>query len=429
MGKWKRVRASARLRAGAASVQTHRVEVQRGKHPARRFLSGRRWILGIASSALIVAMVDVGWDYWQSSTKVARQQGAWASIDSSEYLLRLSGSNTIGSVVVPELVKAWLVSVGASEVEGSPRAGADDNKVPESLIRAKLSGNPVVVEVKTHGSAAAFSDMANGDADIGMASREISSSEVSQLKPLGDMRSQASEHVLGLEGIAVIVPQSNTISSLSRSTLKKIFSGQIRNWSAIGRGRVPIHLYARDSNSRTYDSFASLVLGHVPMANAKRYENSEKLEADVANDPGGIGFIGMPYVKDTRTVSISEGSAATLKPTVLNVKTEKYALSRRLYLYTAVAPQNPAAIDFMRFALSPEGQHIVSKAGFALDLEERSDVSKPAPGADPPPEAYSPAQASGPLPESTWYYCDNPEGFYPYIKTCRTGWHRGGGSS
>ena len=207
-----------------------------------------------------------------------------------------------------------------------------------------------MVELNDRGSANVFKDIFRGDADIGITSREINSSELTLLKPLGDMRSQASEHVLGLEGIAVIVPRSNAISSLSRSSLKKIFAGQITNWSAVGRKQLPIHLYARDENSRINDEFAALVLGDDSMANAKRYEDSAELESDLAGDPGGIGFVSMPYVKDTRSVSISdEGAAPLLRP---------------VYLYTAAAPRNPTVTGFVRFAISPEGQNIVRQAGF-----------------------------------------------------------------
>lgn len=340
----------------AKVAPTRRVVAHRGKHAAIGFWSGRKWILRIAFSALIAATVSFAWAHWQPSTKVAPTQGVWASIDNSKYLFRLSSSKTIGSVLAPELVRAWLVSIRASEVEETDRVGRDGNQILESVISARLNGNPVLVGLKASGSSSAFNDMASGDADVGLTSREINSSELTRLMPLGDMRSAASEHVLGLEGIAVIVPHSNNISSLSRSTLKKIFTGQITNWSAVGIKRLPIHLYARDKNSRTTGKFASLVLGDGPMADAKLYEDSAKLESDVASDPGGIGFVTMPYVKDTRSVSISGERAAPL--------------GRQLYLYTAAAPRNPAASDFVRFAVSPQGQNIVRHAGFAADVGE-----------------------------------------------------------
>lgn len=161
------------LAEAAASIKEHRAGLRRAR-------SGRRWIFGFASIVLIAAVVGTVWPHKQRLTKVATPQSAWASIDSSGYLLRLSGSKTIGSVVVPELVKAWLVSVGASDVEAAQRVGPDDNKIPESLIRARLKGNSVVVEVKAHGSSTAFRDMAKGE----FASREINSAGVTQLMPL-----------------------------------------------------------------------------------------------------------------------------------------------------------------------------------------------------------------------------------------------------
>ena len=174
-------RAIALVQADAASMKTHRVEVQRGQAFALRFRLERRWILEIASGAVIVGMVSFVAAHWPASTRVAPQQGVFASIDNSKFLFRLSGSNTIGPVLVPELVRTWLVSVGASGVQETQRVGPDGNKIPEWLIRSRLNGNLIVVEVKGHGSATAFRGMAEGDADIGMTSREMNSAEVAQL--------------------------------------------------------------------------------------------------------------------------------------------------------------------------------------------------------------------------------------------------------
>lgn len=29
-----------------------------------------------------------------------------------------------------------------------------------------------------------------------------------------------------------------------------------------------------------------------------------------------------------------------------------------------------------------------------------------------------------PPPAQSWYYCDNPRGYYPYVQTCSGGWHQ-----
>jgi hypothetical protein len=51
----------------------------------------------------------------------------------------------------------------------------------------------------------------------------------------------------------------------------------------------------------------------------------------------------------------------------------------------------------------------------------------------PPPVVYSPpppvvvvppAPTYVQQPEQSWYYCDNPKGYYPYVQDCRSGWHQ-----
>jgi TonB family protein len=326
-------------------------------------LRSSRITLGIASSLLIIVMASFVWASWQASTQVAPRPSVWASLEPPGYFLRLSGSDEIGAVLGPELVKAWLVSIGASNLRETHRVGTDGKEIPESLIWANLSGTPIAVEVKAHGSAAAFKDMMGGTADIGMVSREINVSEATQLKPLGDMRSQASEHVFGLDGIAVIVPRSNSIPALSLATIKKILAGEITNWSSLGKKNLPIHLYVGSGGSDTDDALAR-VLGNVLIANAKPYQDPAKLESDAARDRGAIGFVAMGYVKNTRAVPIGDGAATALAPTDSTVKAQSYPLSQQLYFYTAAEPRNSAVASFAQFALSREGQEIVKKASF-----------------------------------------------------------------
>ena len=46
----------------------------------------------------------------------------------------------------------------------------------------------------------------------------------------------------------------------------------------------------------------------------------------------------------------------------------------------------------------------------------------------PPPVIYPPPVQNvvppvlGSAPPSYWYYCDNPEGYYPYIGSCSSAW-------
>jgi phosphate transport system substrate-binding protein len=205
-----------------------------------------------------------------------------------------------------------------------------------------------------------------GKCDIGMASRAISDDEASKLARLGTMRSAASEHVVALDGIAVIVHRNNPISELSRTDIGRIFAGEVTNWKEIhpAAGDQPIHIYARDDKSGTFDTFKNVVLQGKKLASAQRFESSEELSDKVSTDTAGIGFIGLPYVRSSKAVKVSDGSTTAFLPNQFTVATEDYPISRRLYFYSTPNSANPLVNEFIEFALSDEGQKVVEAHGF-----------------------------------------------------------------
>ena len=320
--------------------------------PARKILKP------LAATIGVVLLACLGGLFW---LRLGRP-GAHSKISPDDIILRLSGSNTIGEALAPALAEEFLKRQGATAVKTLP--GDRDDEV---FVRGLLPGDrtPKAIEIHAHGSALAFEDLADGHADIGMSSRKIKAEEVSQLASLGDMTSPACEHILGLDGIAVIVSRKNPVRTLAKEQIAQIFQGEIGNWLQVGGSDGAIHLYARDDKSGTYDTFLTLVLGNAPLAaSAQRVEDSRKLSDAVAQDPNAIGFIGLTYVQETQAVAVYENGAAALLPTPFTVATEDYALSRRLFLYTPAQPRQELTRRFVDFALSSIGQNIVAEVGF-----------------------------------------------------------------
>ncbi|HME09148.1 MAG TPA: phosphate ABC transporter substrate-binding protein [Bryobacteraceae bacterium] len=278
-------------------------------------------------------------------------------------ILRLHGANTIGDQLAPPLAQAFLKARGATHISTVSTA------VDELVVVGSLGGKRQAIEIKSHGSATAFLDLAAGECDIGMAVRKIHSTEVADLSSLGDMTSPAAEHVLALDGIAVIVNRKNSLSRLSVQDIARIFTGEVKNWEEVGGSGGAIKIYGRSARSGTFETFKLLALGGKPLsANAIRVEDGRQLSAKVSHDAGGIGFVALPFVLDAKALAVSESDANALMPTALTISTGDYLLSRRLYLYTAPDPKNPLAREFMDFALSAAGQAVVTAAGFiALD--------------------------------------------------------------
>lgn len=337
--------------------------------------------LGIVAVLLILLVLGGGFALFRMASHHGPSQDTGVSAPgvSGRTILRLSGSNTIGSGLAPALAQEFLKEQGAADARIGP--GANDE---EKMVEGTLPGDssPSIIQIQAHGSATAFTALADGSCDIGMASRKVKPDEISKLVTLGDITSPASEYVLGLDGIAVIVNQANPVTSLTKDQLAGIFSGETTNWSAVGSRNGSIQVYARDDKSGTFDSFQSMVLVNKRLASsARRFEDSSALSDAVASDPNGIGFIGLPYIRSAKAIAVAERGAMAMLPNRFTVATEDYPLSRRLYLYTPENPQNKYTRKFVQFALSKAGQDVVAANSFVAQnvVQQHETVASDAP--------------------------------------------------
>jgi phosphate transport system substrate-binding protein len=176
--------------------------------------------------------------------------------------------------------------------------------------------------------------------------------------------------VIAMDGIAVIVNASNSVQALTKKQLKEIYTGKITDWSEVGGSSEKIVVVSRDTASGTYEAFGELALNKEKVTSqALLSASNQAVATTVAQTPSAIGYVGMGYVKDgSKAVSV-DGVNAT-KETVLS---EKYPLSRPLFMYTNGKPKNLVK-DYIDFVLSSEGQKLVEEEGFVA-LKEVGTVA------------------------------------------------------
>lgn len=285
------------------------------------------------------------------------------STDSTVTLLRIQGSNTIGEHLAPKLAVAYLEAKGIKNVRIQASGVENERIVKGDLIS---QGKTVQILIAAHGSSTGFKALLENSADIWASSRPVKEKEVAEALQFADLTGVNSEHILGIDGLAIIVNPKNKITELNKLQLAQIFAGEVTNWSQVGGEDRPITLYARDDKSGTYDSFKALVLSETQKLSptALRFESSDVLSASVVKDEGGIGFIGMAYVGQSKLLAIADGATQAFKPSKLSVATEDYALSRRLFFYSDDKPANPYVVEFLRFAEGINGQQLVEASGF-----------------------------------------------------------------
>ncbi|POF41469.1 hypothetical protein B0D71_14750 [Pseudomonas laurylsulfativorans] len=289
-------------------------------------------------------------------------------------VLRIQGSNTIGAALGPALVEGLLSEQGLRKIHRETPDTANELRI----VAETVQGRRVVVEVAAHGSSTGFTALKAASADLAASSRPIKDNELASLQSLGDLKSPSAEQVIAIDGLAIILHPDNPLNQLDTAQLARIFSGEVKTWEDLGGRGGPIHLYARDDQSGTYDTFKELVLsgrGKTLSSAAKRFESSEQLSDAVSADPQGIGFIGLPYVRRAKAVAIVDGQSQAMLPLNSLIATEDYPLSRRLFFYLPPNEKNPWAQALVAFAQSTKGQAIVAANGFIAQTVQAMAVA------------------------------------------------------
>jgi phosphate transport system substrate-binding protein len=308
-----------------------------------------------------------------------------APVEAPHVILTFRGSNTVGESLAPRLAQAFLIANGYTEVS-IVRSKTDPD---DATIVGTRNGKKEAIFVSAHGSGFAAKGLLahapETPTDIGMTSRRMAPAERQSLEAKGDMYGPTNEHILALDGVAVIVNSANPIGTLTVQQIKDLFSGTVADWGdkQVSGKAGPVHVYRRDDNSGTFDTFSSLVMhGAKIRPDAQQFEDSDALSAAVAKDPTGIGFIGLPYVGSNKALAVSNIGTAAIRPNRLTIATEDYALARRLFLYTTDTNSNPEIKRFIEFALSDAGQKLVEQVGF-IPLSLRSEAAVASPGLSP----------------------------------------------
>lgn len=145
--------------------------------------------------------------------------------DFINYILSADGQKIVSEsyIAVSDSAEAYkgtkpsgkIVVAGSSSV--SP--------VMEKLKEGYLAVNPnAKIEIQTNDSTAGVTATIDGTCDIGMASRELKESEMSQ---------GIASTIIALDGIAVVVNPVNATDDLSSKQIKSIFTGEVTSWSEV----------------------------------------------------------------------------------------------------------------------------------------------------------------------------------------------------
>lgn len=220
-----------------------------------------------------------------------------------------------------------------------------------------------IVQVTGGGSGVGIAALINGGTDIAESSRPMKPEEKASVK---EKRGQdVSEIAVALDGLAIYVNAANKLKEISLAQAKDIYTGKVTNWKELGGADAPIIAYSRENNSGTYAYFKEHVLAKQDFApEIQNMPGTAAVINAVAKDKNSIGYGGIAYGKGIRALKVKkDDKSEAVEPSMANVMSEKYPISRSLYFYVAGQPEGEMK-KFIDWTLSAEGQKICESVGY-----------------------------------------------------------------
>ncbi|HYE67349.1 MAG TPA: phosphate ABC transporter substrate-binding protein [Anaerovoracaceae bacterium] len=231
----------------------------------------------------------------------------------------------------------------------------------EELAAAFMDANSgISVEVQGGGSGQGIKAVQEKIADFGALSRNVKDEEKGSV---------TEEFVIAKDGVAVIINPESKVENLTIEQIKKIYTGEIKNWEEVGGDDAQIVVVSREEGSGTRGAFTEITKVMEKNEAGEEIDNTTKdalvqgstgaVMQTVATTPNTIGYVSLGSLSDTvKTVNV-EG----VTPTEETVLSGEYKISRP-FLYVTGGELTEAAQLFMDFILSDEGQTIVEESGF-----------------------------------------------------------------
>ncbi len=200
------------------------------------------------------------------------------------------------------------------------------------------------------GSGSGIKAVQEGRCDIGLSSRDLKDEEASGLNAT----------VLAYDGIAIIVNPENPVDDLSVESIKKIYTGDITNWSELGGNDNEIVLIGREAGSGTRDGFESITDTEDACKYRQELTSTGDVITTVSQNPGAIGYASVASVKDSVKALTVDGIAATEE----TIKLGSYVVQRPFVLVTkADTNLSESAQMFFDYITSADANKIITAAG------------------------------------------------------------------
>jgi len=222
-----------------------------------------------------------------------------------------------------------------------------------------------VVVVNAGGSGSGFNQLAEGQTDIGMMSRDITDEEKSQFPDI-----RFTPIAIGRDAVAPVVSSEifeAGIKSLTLTEIAAIYRGDIDNWKEVGGPDKAIFVIDKESSSGTRQTFMKVIMGNSKAsalgADLVIGSNNEEQTAITQSD-SAIGMLSHAWFNDdVKGIAIETKDGKFITPTLDMIRSGRFPITRDLNIIIR-GDVTPDTQEFVDYLLSARGQSFVAASGY-----------------------------------------------------------------
>lgn len=229
-------------------------------------------------------------------------------------------------------------------------------------VDSNLPDEPIVIFVSTGGSGFGVKSALDGTFDFGMVTRDLSADEEVSF-------SDGTIVQLGSDVLDVAVNYENPLTKvktdLSTEEIISIFSGEINSWSQLDGSlpERPIVVAVRDLGGGASIVFDNAIMKGTPISpEALQLPSMGALGGKIMDNADTIGYVSSGLVNQNPDKLIPF-SVDGIAPTLENINSGKYNISRPLLLVSPQAPDEYQAA-FINYLKSDKGLKVVEELGY-----------------------------------------------------------------
>ena len=261
--------------------------------------------------------------------------------------------------------------------ENFPRMDGSTSMVPlgEAVASVLLgeSRDAVTDLVQFNRTTQSFRNLMNGECDILI----VGEPNAAVYDEMDEQGFQADIETIATDALVFVVNADNPVDNLTTEQVRKIYSGEITNWSEVGGKDAPIEAFQRNENAGSQALMLKLVMKDTPLMDAPEdyivTSMGGLMEAvkSYDNSANALGYSVYYYAND---MQMAQGlkilSIDGVAPSAETIRSGEYPHRNAYY---CVVPADAAADAPNRvlyeWLMTEEGQRLVAAEGYVSALE------------------------------------------------------------